>query len=109
MEKAFVHMSRKQMDRMNDILYMSADNAYKKYGLKRDEVLSFQGKFPDGTECDLRITIGEGEDFPDTSMVIKTTDGEEEEYEAEIDCFDDGEQVCFVTEEEEYALIFLET
>lgn len=64
-----VILSKKEADFINQLLTMTGDEIYKKYGLKRDETISHTVKFQDGIEADIKLVICE-DDVPYTEGIL---------------------------------------
>lgn len=56
-----IKISRKEMDLINDLLNLSGDEIYQKYGYKRDETIIHTAKFSSGIEADIKLIICEDE------------------------------------------------
>lgn len=64
-----IKISRKEMDLINDLLNLSGDEIYQKYGYKRDETIIHTAKFPNEVEADIKLVICE-EESPYTEGVL---------------------------------------
>lgn len=62
-------ISKKEMELINDLLNLEAEEIYQKYGYKRDETITHTAKFPNGIEADIKLVICE-EDKPYTEGVL---------------------------------------
>ena len=76
-------ISKKEMELINDLLKLTGDEIYDKYGYKRDETITHTAKFPNGIEADIKLVICE-EEYPYTEGVLfhngcelNCTDGED--------------------------------
>mgnify|MGYP003188333410 FL=1 len=54
---------------INDLLNLTGDEIYQKYGYKRDETITHTAKFPNGIEADIKLVICE-EEAPYTEGVL---------------------------------------
>lgn len=43
------------MNLINDLLNLTGDEIYQKYGYKRDETITHTAKFPNGIEADIKL------------------------------------------------------
>lgn len=59
-----------------ELLRMSGEQIYQKYGLKRDEVITHTAHFSNGFEADIKIVICE-EDSPYVDAVLFDSNGRE--------------------------------
>ena len=57
------------MNLINDLLNLTGDEIYQKYGYKRDETITHTAKFPNGIEADIKLVICE-EEAPYTEGVL---------------------------------------
>ena len=64
-----IKISNKEMTLINDLLNLTGDEIYQKYGYKRDETIVHTAKFPNGIEADIKLVICE-EDSPYTEGVL---------------------------------------
>lgn len=64
-----IKVSRKEMDLINDLLSLTGNEIYQKYGYKRDETITHTAKFPDGIEAEVKLVICET-DSPYTEGVL---------------------------------------
>ena len=64
-----ITISKKEMERINELLHMTGDEIYQKYGLKRDETVVHTAVFPNGIEADIKLVICE-EEYPYTEGVL---------------------------------------
>lgn len=79
-------ISKKKMDMINDLLDLTGDEIYQKYGLKRDETIVNTAKFPNGIEVDIKVVICDGDDTPYTEGIM----------------FHNGSEVSFIDGENGY-------
>ena len=56
-----IKISIKEMELINDLLNLTEDEIYQKYGYKRDETITHTAKFPNGIEADIKLVICEDE------------------------------------------------
>lgn len=63
-------ISKKEMKLINDLLNLSGEEIYQKYGYKRDETITHTAVFPNGIEVDIKLVICEEEDKPYTEGVL---------------------------------------
>ena len=59
----------KEMEQINDLLNLTGEEIYQKYGYKRDEAITHTAVFPDGIEADIKLVICE-EEPPYTEGVL---------------------------------------
>lgn len=64
-----IKISRKEMDLINDLLNLSGNEIYQKYGYKPDETIIHTAKFPNRIEADIKLVICE-EESPYTEGVL---------------------------------------
>ena len=64
-----IKISNKEMTLINDLLNLTGDEIYQKYGYKRDETIVHTAKFPNGIEADIKLVICE-EESPYTEGVL---------------------------------------
>lgn len=53
---------KQELSYLRDLLSMTGDEAYQKYGTKRNETVSYTVRFSDALEADIYVVPGEGED-----------------------------------------------
>ena len=56
-----IKIPSKEMELINDLLNLTGDEIYQKYGYKRDETITHTAKFPNGIEADIKLVICEEE------------------------------------------------
>ena len=83
-----IKISGEEMKLINDLLSLTGNEIYQKYGYKRDETITHTAKFPNGIEADIKLVICE-EDTPYTEGVL-FHNGFELTH-TEPDCTYDGE------------------
>lgn len=54
-----IKISREEMNFINNLLNLSGDEIYQKYGYKRDETIIHTAKFSNGIEVDIKLVICE--------------------------------------------------
>ena len=64
-----IKISNSEMSLINDLLNLTGDKIYQKYGYKRDETITQTAKFPNGIEADIKLVICE-DDTPYTEGVL---------------------------------------
>lgn len=64
-----IKISSKEMKLINDLLNLTGDEIYQKYGYKRDETITHTTKFSNGVEADIKLVICEDE-HPYTEGVL---------------------------------------
>lgn len=64
-----IKISSEEMKLINDLLNLTGDEIYQKYGYKRDETITHAAKFPNGIEVDIKLVICE-EEAPYTEGVL---------------------------------------
>lgn len=67
--KQTIKISSKEMELINNLLNLTGDEIYQKYGYKRDETITHTAKFPNGIEADIKLVICE-EEAPYTEGVL---------------------------------------
>lgn len=67
--KQIIKISAEEMELINDLLNLTGEEIYQKYGYKRDETIIHTAKFPNGIEADIKLVICE-EDTPYTEGVL---------------------------------------
>lgn len=67
---ANVIVSKEKMDMINDLLELTGDEIYQKYGLKRDETITDTARFPNGIEVDIKVVVCDGDATPYTEGVM---------------------------------------
>lgn len=50
-----IKISNAEMKLINDLLNLTGDEIYQKYGYKRDETITHAAKFPNGIEVDIKL------------------------------------------------------
>lgn len=64
-----IKISREEMNFINNLLNLSGNEIYQKYGYKRDETIIHTAKFSNGIEVDIKLVICE-EESPYTEGVL---------------------------------------
>lgn len=64
-----IKIANAEMQLINNLLNMTGDEIYQKYGYKRDETITHTAKFPNGIEADIKLVICE-EGTPYTEGVL---------------------------------------
>ena len=64
-----IKISCEEMDFINNLLNLSGNEIYQKYGYKRDETIIHTAKFSNGIEVDIKLVICE-EESPYTEGVL---------------------------------------
>lgn len=64
-----IKISSKEMKLINDLLSLTGDEIYQKYGYKQGETITHTAKFPNGIEIDIKLIICK-EGFPYTEGVL---------------------------------------
>lgn len=64
-----ITIPRKEMKLINNLLKLTGNEIYDKYGFKRDETITHTAKFPNGIEADIKLVICE-DDKPYTEAVL---------------------------------------
>lgn len=62
-------ISKDEMTHINDLLHMTGEEIYQKYGYQRDETIIHTATFPDGIEADIKLVICE-EESPYTEGIL---------------------------------------
>lgn len=66
---AIIKIPTKELNYINELLKLNGDEIYQKYGLKRDETITYTATFPDGIEADIKLVICE-DGLPYTEGVL---------------------------------------
>lgn len=86
-----IEISKEELDKIEELLYMTGDEIYDKYGMKRDETIIHTAKFDDGYFMDIKLVVCDGEDTPYTEAVLFNKNGYEvghtEPFEEYDDCW----------------------
>lgn len=85
-ETAALYISREDAAFYANLLSLTGNQIYDKYGLKRDESYTHTAKFPDHMEMDIKLVICEGENRPYAEAIL-FKDGQE------VACTDCGEKL----------------
>ena len=56
-----IKITKDEMELINDLLNLTGEEIYQKYGYKRDETITHTAKFPNGIEADIKLVICEDE------------------------------------------------
>lgn len=78
--RAEIVLKQEELDFINQLLSMTGDEIYDKYGLKRDETIVNTAVFPDGMQADIKFVICDGEDKPYTEAVLFDKNGFQKAY-----------------------------
>ena len=78
--RAEIVLEQKELDFINQLLSMTGDEIYDKYGLKRDETIVYTAVFPDGMQADIKLVICDGENKPYTEAVLFDKNGFQKAY-----------------------------
>ncbi len=62
-------ISKNEMGLINDLLNLTGEEIYQKYGYKRNEAITHTVKFPNGIEADIKLVICD-EEQPYTEGVL---------------------------------------
>lgn len=73
-------LDQEELDFINQLLSMTGDEIYDKYGLKRDETIVNTAVFPDGMQADIKLVICDGENKPYTEAVLFDKNGFQKAY-----------------------------
>lgn len=73
-----VVLEQEELDFINQLLSMTGDEIYEKYGLKRDETIVYTAVFPDGMQADIKLVICDEE--PYTEAVLFDKNGFQKAY-----------------------------
>lgn len=73
-----VVLDQEELDFINQLLSMTGDEIYDKYGLKRDETIVNTAVFPDGMQADIKLVICDEE--PYTEAVLFDKNGFQKAY-----------------------------
>lgn len=57
-------------ERIEELLRLTGDEIYQKFGLKRDEVITTTSYFENGMQMDVKLVICEGTDRPYTEAIL---------------------------------------
>lgn len=56
-----IKITNAERNLINDLLNLTGDEIYQKYGYKRNETIVHTAKFPNGIEADIKLVICEEE------------------------------------------------
>ena len=56
-----IKITNAERNLINDLLNLTGDEIYQKYGYKRNETIVHTAKFPNGIEADIKLVISEEE------------------------------------------------
>lgn len=73
-----VVLEQEELDSINQLLSMTGDEIYEKYGLKRDETIVYTAVFSDGMQADIKLVICDEE--PYTEAVLFDKNGFQKAY-----------------------------
>lgn len=76
--RAEIALEQKELDFINELLSMTGDEIYDKYGLKRDETIVNTAVFSDGMQADIKLVICDEE--PYTEVVLFDKNGFQKAY-----------------------------
>lgn len=76
--RAEIVLEQEKLDFINQLLSMTGDEIYDKYGLKRDETIVNIAVFPDGMQADIKLVICDEE--PYTEAVLFDKNGFQKAY-----------------------------
>lgn len=54
-----IKITNAERNLINDLLNLTGDEIYQKYGYKRNETIVHTAKFPNGIEADIKLVISE--------------------------------------------------
>ena len=63
-------ISTERTNFINELLHLTGDEIYNKYGFKRDETITETVDFGNGIEMDIKLVICDGEEKPYTEAVL---------------------------------------
>ena len=99
-----IKISNAEMNVINDLLALTGDEIYQKYGYKRDDVIAHTAKFPNGIEADIKLVIEDEHPYTEGVLfrngVELTCTDPDEEYEGEWDFTYDGVEYIVSVETE---------
>lgn len=84
--KKIIEIEKSELDLINNLLSMTGEEIYDKYGYKRDETITKTVAFGDGLEADIKLVICDGDDKPYTEGVL----------------FKNGSELCFTDCDDEF-------
>lgn len=76
LHEALLPITREDIDFINNVLDMSADDIYRTFGLKRDEKLSYTAAFSNGYQMDINVVFCD-DSSPYVDLVLYDKDGHE--------------------------------
>ena len=76
--RAEIVLEQEELNFINQLLSMTGDEIYDKYGLKRDETIVYTTVFPDGMQADIKLVICDEE--PYTEAVLFDKNGFQKAY-----------------------------
>ena len=69
--RAEIILDQEKLDFINELLSMTGDEIYDKYGLKRDETIVNTAVFPDGMQADIKLVICDEESYTEAVLFDK--------------------------------------
>lgn len=69
--RAEIILDQEELDFINELLSMTGDEIYDKYGLKRDETIVNTAVFPDGMQADVKLVICDEESYTEAVLFDK--------------------------------------
>lgn len=70
MQQKTITISQKEKELIDDLLNLTGDEIYQKYGYKRDETITRTAVFENNIEVDIKLVICDGENKPYTEGVL---------------------------------------
>lgn len=101
-----IELSHEELAYIKELLSMTGNQIYDKYGLHRDETICHTAKFSDGVEADIKLVICEDDYTPYTEAVLYKNGCElmcttpEDEYEGVWELESDDTKYVVVVREE---------
>ena len=68
---ATIVIQDKEMEQINDLLNLTGEEIYQKYGYKRDETITHTAVFPNGIEADIKLVICSSMDMNCSVQILK--------------------------------------
>lgn len=70
MQKQTIIIEEEKLNFINQLLKLTGDQIYDKYGLKRDETITYTAKFSNNIEADIKLVICDGSYKPYVEGVL---------------------------------------
>ena len=91
---AVLEVGKVELERINDLLSLTGEQSYNKYGLKEDEIIVETVKFSNGNFADVKLVIADDDSYNWTECVLFNSQGNELAYSEPSDTYT-GEWLLF--------------